>query len=60
MIEVQIPANAKMMFDVTFGVASFDNPVTVAIEDWALIKLQVFFAVKESVKPISENSNERR
>ena len=60
MIEVQIPANAKMIFDVTFGVASFDNPVTVAIEDWALIKLQVFFAVKENVTPISENANVRR
>ena len=60
MIEVQIPANAKMIFDVTFGVASFDNPVTVAIEDWALIKLQVFFAVKESVAPVSKNANVQR
>ena len=39
MIEVQMPANAKMIFDITHDIAGFDNPVTEAAQDWALRKL---------------------
>ena len=34
-----MPANAKMIFDVTHDIAGFDNPVTEAAQDWALRKL---------------------
>ena len=34
-----MPANARMIFDVTHGVATFDNPITEYLEDYALEKL---------------------
>ena len=55
-----MPANAQIIYDITFRIATFDNPVTEYMKDWLLTKLQMFWSIEteeeqaENEEPLSD------
>ena len=46
LIEVVLPANSKLVYDLSQRIANFDNPVTEHAKGLVLEKLQRFFEIK--------------
>ena len=55
-----MPANARMIFGITLSIASFDNPIIEALEDWALGKLEVIFPIEVEQVPDTAKSIDQR
>ena len=56
LVEVQMPANAKMIFDITLSIASFDNPLTEELKEWILEKIdRLFSSENPEEEPASAN-----